>query len=87
METQGSSFLRVTFYPYGVILEGCNLSLELFVELLQLLLLTEDVLMFDGYLFSLAIGLLLLFLHLLLHLVEHLKDLVFLWLRWLATGR
>ena len=76
METRGSSIPVVVFCPCGVILKGCDLSLELLVELLQLLLFTEDVLTFKHYLFSLTIELLLLFFHLLFHLVEHLKELV-----------
>jgi len=71
----------------GIVLEGYNLSLELLVELLQLLLLTEDVLAVECHLLSLTVGILLLFFHLLFYLMEHLKELIFLWLRWLDAGR
>ena len=72
-KTRGSSALGITLCSSGVVLEGCDLSLKLLVELLQLLLLTEYVLAVERHLFSLMIRLLLLFLYLLLHLVEHLK--------------
>jgi len=78
METRGSSALGVAFCLSGVVLEGYDLSLELLVELLQLLLVTEDIIAVERHLFSLTIGLLLLFLHLFLHLIEHLKELAFL---------
>ena len=81
METWGSSALGIALCLSGVILEGYNLSLKLLVELPLLLLLMEDVLAIECYLFLLMIGLLLLFLHLLFHLIEHLKELVFLLLR------
>ena len=78
METQRSSTLRVAICLGGVVLEGCDLSLDLLVVLLQLLLLAENVLAVNRHLFSLTIELLLLFLHLLLQLIDHLKVLVFL---------
>jgi len=42
--------------------------------------------MVERHLFPLTIGLQLLFLHLPSHLVEHLKELVFLLLRWLELA-
>ena len=87
VETRVSSVLGVIFSPCVVVLEGCDLSLELLVELLQLFLLMEDVLRFERHLFSLTIGLLLLFLHFLFHLVQNLKEMVFLWLRQLEAER
>jgi len=60
------------------VLKGNELSLELLVEQLQLFLFAKDVITVKSQLLPLAIWLLLLFLHLLLYLSEHLKQLVFL---------
>jgi len=70
---------------YWIVLEGCDFGLELLVEQSQLLLLLEDIFVIEGHLLPLAIGLLMLFLNLLSHLVEHLKELVFTLMRWLDT--
>ena len=43
----------------------------------------KDILIIEGHLLSLAIRLLLLFLHLLSDVLEHLKELVFALLRWM----
>jgi len=57
--------------------KGCDLDQELLVEQFQLLLLLEDVFAIESHPLSLLIGLRLLFLHFLSHLVERLKELVF----------
>jgi len=69
-----------------VVLEDSNLSLELVIELPQRLLLTDGVLAVEIRLLPIAIRLGLLFLHLLFHISEHLKELVFVLLWWLDTG-
>jgi len=53
-------------------------------KLFQVLL--EDIFAVENHLLSLAIRFRLLFLRLLFHLVEHLKEMVFALLRWLDTG-
>ena len=70
---------------YWIILEGCDFGLELLVGQSQLLLLLEDIFVIEGHLLPLAIGLLMLFLNLLSHLVEHPKEMVFTLMRWLDT--
>ena len=60
-----------------IVLKGSDLSLELIVELHQCLLLTNDILTVESRLLLIAIRLDLLFLHLLFHVSEHLKELVF----------
>jgi len=61
------------------------LSLELFVELSQCLLLKDDILMIESRLLPVAIRFFLLFLHLLFHVGKHLKELISVLLRWLDT--
>ena len=63
-------------------MKGCNLDLELLVELPQCLLLKDDILVIESHLLSIAIRLGLLFLHLLF--VEHLEELIFIPLRLLG---
>ena len=55
-ENRGCSVLGIAFCPCGIVLEGCNLSLELLVELFQLIFLTEDILTLEHHLFLLTIG-------------------------------
>ena len=73
----GRHVIRRTPNLCWIVLEGWDLGLKLLVEQSQLLLLPEDILVIEGHLLPHAIGLLLLFLHLLSHLIEHLKELVF----------
>jgi len=68
-----------------IILKGCDLGLELLVKH-QFLLLLKDIFAIEGHLLLLTIRLLLLFLYLISHLVGHLKELVFMLLRWLDAG-
>jgi len=67
------------------VLEGSDLSLKLVVKLPQCLMLTDGILVVDSRMLSIAIRLEL-FLHLLFHVSDHLKELVFMMLRWLDTG-
>ena len=69
-----------------VVLESCDLGLNLLLKQLQLLLLLDDVFAVESHLLPLMIRLQLLFLHLLSHLVEHLKKWVFSLLRQLDIG-
>ena len=77
MEIWGPPALSVALCPRGVVLESSDLSLELLVEQLQLLF-SKDIFTFERRLFLLMIRMFMLFLYLLLHLIEHLKELVFL---------
>jgi len=67
-------------------LGGNDLSLELIFELPQCLLLMNGILMVESRLLLIAIRLGLLLLNLFFHVSEHLKELVFLLLRWLDTS-
>jgi len=58
-------------------LEGGDLSLELVIEFLQCLLFKNDVLMIESHLLPIVIRPGLLFLHLLLHFSEHIKNVDF----------
>jgi len=62
---------------HWIVLKGFDLGQELFVEQSQPLLLLEDVLAVESHPFSFMVRLRLLFLYLLFHLIEHLKELIF----------
>ena len=78
--------LTIRLCRWLVILEGNDLSLEVIVELPHCLQLTEDILAVESRLLPIAIRFSLLFLHLLFHVGEHLKELIFLLLRCLDTS-
>ena len=75
--------LQVRFLTHRqlVVLEGSDLSLESNVELPQYLLLTDDILAVEGPLLPITIRVCMLFVHLLFHASEHLKELIFVLLR------
>jgi len=81
MEVKRPVVLGIAIHLYCVILEGCDLSLELLVEQSQLLLLLKNVLAIKSHLLPLTIRLHMLFLHLFSHLIEHLKELIFVLVR------
>ena len=52
-EVRSLAILGVTLWLRWITLKGCDMGLELLVEQLQLLLLSEDVLAIKSHLFSL----------------------------------
>ena len=70
--------LGIALSLYGVVLEGYDLGLKPLVKQPQLFLFSDDVFAVESHLLPLTIRLQLLFFHLLSHLVEHLKEWVFL---------
>ena len=69
--------LIVQLYQCLIILEGSNLGPELHVKLPQCLLFADDILEVESCLLSIMICLGLLLFHLLFHVGDNLKELVF----------
>ena len=68
------------------VLEGSDLGLKSVVKMSQYLLFTDDILAVKSHLLPIATKLSLLFLNLIFHVDQHLKELVLVLLWWLANG-
>jgi len=77
---------QIVLHLCRVVLECCDLSLKLFIEPPQCLMLTNVILAVESHMLLIVICLGLLFLCLRFHFREHLIKLIFMPLSWLDTG-